>query len=395
MKEGDTVRIKPTPLYRFLGIAGKAGLIVRVIKPAVWGGKKQFLVHLTDRERVFYGDELEGSLMTNCNFQFRDYKCNRGAVKEGKCFWHAHIDKNPENLEQNYPQYTNLKQKLTAEKGEKQLVGFYLKRANLEGADLEGVNLSGANLKEANLWGANLKESNLEEVNLSEVNLKGANLERANLERANLWGADLKGASLQRASLEGANLSGADLWTANLEGADLWRASLWQAKLELANLKLANLEGANLQEALNLSVGQLSKVKTLYGAKLDSALMEQIKKDYPHLLGEERRRFPREPVSVEVGVRHSGWPLTKVRSLDITVRGIRLFLPEELPKDKVMELEINVPLLPIITRGKVVWINKVETKEGKFFQAGMEFTEIKQTDKARIETFTRNGSWYF
>jgi len=32
------------------------------------------------------------------------------------------------------------------------------------------------------------------------------------------------------------------------------------------------------------SIEQLSKVKTLYEANLDSELMEQMKKKYPHLL---------------------------------------------------------------------------------------------------------------
>ncbi|KPJ67612.1 MAG: hypothetical protein AMJ45_03010 [Syntrophobacter sp. DG_60] len=104
---------------------------------------------------------------------------------------------------------------------------------------------------------------------------------------------------------------------------------------------------------------------------------------------EERRKFPREPISVEVGVRHTDWPLIKAKSFDISVEGIRLFLPKKFPKDKVMELEINLPLPPVVTRGKVVWVKEVETKGGKFFQTGIKFTEVKPEDKARIEVFTQ------
>jgi hypothetical protein len=34
----------------------------------------------------------------------------------------------------------------------------------------------------------------------------------------------------------------------------------------------------------NLSINKLSKVKTLYKAKLDPELIEQVKDKYPHLL---------------------------------------------------------------------------------------------------------------
>lgn len=76
----------------------------------------------------------------------------------------------------------------------------------------------------------------------------------------NLMAVDIQGANLR-----GANLKGANFRVANLEGADLW--------------------GADLR---NFAIEQLSKVKTLYKAKLDSSLMEQIQKDYPHLLEEPK-----------------------------------------------------------------------------------------------------------
>jgi hypothetical protein len=114
---------------------------------------------------------------------------------------------------------------------------------------LDGVKLIGANLRGANLFEANLKRANLGEANLGE---------------ANLWGAILLGADL-----EGANLRGAYLGEANLGGA---------------NLRRADLRGAYLEGAKNLTIEQLSKVKTLYEAELAPELMVQIKKNYPHLL---------------------------------------------------------------------------------------------------------------
>ena len=72
----------------------------------------------------------------------------------------------------------------------------------------------------------------------------------------------------ERPDLSGANLSGANLNVADLSDADLY--------------------GAVLREAENLTIEQLSKVKSLYGVKLDAELMEQIKEKYPNLLKEPK-----------------------------------------------------------------------------------------------------------
>ena len=70
-----------------------------------------------------------------------------------------------------------------------------------------------------------------------------------------------------------------------------WRKDNPKAKIGLrkANLSGADLRGANLQKAkligtLNLTIKQLSLVKTLYQAKLDPKLIEQVKNCCPHLL---------------------------------------------------------------------------------------------------------------
>ena len=89
-------------------------------------------------------------------------------------------------------------------------------------------------------------------------------------------------------------------------------------------------------------------------------------------MGEERRRFPRFPISVEVGAKNSDLPVIKAKSFDISESGIRLFLPGELPKGKVMELKMNLPFPLVVARGEVAWTKEVETKEGKLFQTGIE-----------------------
>jgi len=204
------------------------------------------------------------------------------------------------------------------------LADSVLKRANLEEAHLEESSLWGANLEGANLKGANLQGAVIRKANLARAQLQSANLEKAYLEGANLKGANLKRASLKDANLEGAHLEGANLEGSDLEGADLQEAyfeinnitsarnwvlayysdelsrklglsaehnelvkekDLQGYNLEGANLEEANIGSANLESVANLTVEQLSKVKTLYEVRnLDPELMYQVEDRYPHLL---------------------------------------------------------------------------------------------------------------
>lgn len=75
-------------------------------------------------------------------------------------------------------------------------------------------------------------------------------------------------------------------WKNSLDSVSLIEANLEEANLWQANLEEADLEEANLWGAKNLTIEQLSKVETLYKAKLDLELEAQIKKKYPHLLEE-------------------------------------------------------------------------------------------------------------
>jgi len=86
-------------------------------------------------------------------------------------------------------------------------------------------------------------------------------------------------------NLDKADLSGADLRIANLENSNLEGADLAEADLRGAKLKGANLEGAKLEGAENITSDQLCTAKTLYKAKLDSELREEVKNKCPNHLG--------------------------------------------------------------------------------------------------------------
>ncbi|NEP90455.1 MAG: low-complexity protein [Okeania sp. SIO2C2] len=135
-------------------------------------------------------------------------------------------------------------------------------RADLSGADLSGANLSGADLTRADLSGANLSGANLSRANFIRTDLSGANLINtylidANLIRTDLSGANLSGAKLIYANLIDAYLTGADLSSTNFIYANLCRADLIYANLSRADLRSANLIYANLSRA-DLSGAYLS-----------------------------------------------------------------------------------------------------------------------------------------
>jgi uncharacterized protein YjbI with pentapeptide repeats len=153
-----------------------------------------------------------------------------------------------------------------------------LTKANLNGADLRKADLAEANLRQAHLRGADLRGANLMHADLRAADLEGALLGWADLREADLERSDLRG-HLREADLRGAKLKDADLRAADLKEADLRGADLTETDLEEADL-----QGAYLRDAQGLTLQQLSEVKTLYNAKLDRELMEQVNKTFHHLL---------------------------------------------------------------------------------------------------------------
>jgi hypothetical protein len=155
------------------------------------------------------------------------------------------------------------------------LVNSYLARTNLNYVNLKGSNLNSANISqsfliEANLENTRLNQTNLENSNLNQVNLKGAYASGANFKDAFLIKAQFEGAFLIKANFNNAYLMESNLCNCYLMGADLENASLYKA---------------DLRGAKGLTVEQLSKAKTLYLAKFDDDVLEQIKTSIPELVG--------------------------------------------------------------------------------------------------------------
>jgi BTB/POZ domain-containing protein KCTD9 len=154
------------------------------------------------------------------------------------------------------------------------LVNCYLSRTNLN-----YVILKGSNLNSANLTNSSLIESNLEGTRLNQTNLENSNLNQAILTGAYASGANFKDAFLIKSQLANAFLIKANFSNAFLMEADLKGSYLMGADFENASLYKTDFRGAK-----GLTIEQLAKAKTLYLAKFDDEILEQIKINIPDLV---------------------------------------------------------------------------------------------------------------
>src|SRR5690606_23776284 len=155
------------------------------------------------------------------------------------------------------------------------LVNCFLARTNLN-----YVNLRGSNLNSANISQSSLIEANFENTRLNQTNLENSNLNQINLKSAYASGANFKDAYLIKAQFDGAFLI-----KANFNNAYLMEASLQNCYLMGADFENASLYKADLRGAKGLTMEQLAKAKTLYLAKFDDEVLDQIKTTIPELVG--------------------------------------------------------------------------------------------------------------
>ena len=165
-----------------------------------------------------------------------------------------------------------------------------LNRHKIYDIDLVNCYLSKTNLSYVVLKGANLNNVNASNSNLIECNLQTARLNRTNFENSNLNQADFEGAFASGTNFKDAYMIKSNLYNAFLIKADFKNAFLMEANLNGANLTGANLDNANLYKAdlrntVGLTIEQLGNVRTLYLAKFDPPLQEELQIKYPDLLG--------------------------------------------------------------------------------------------------------------
>lgn len=156
---------------------------------------------------------------------------------------------------------------------------------NLVNCFLARTNLSYANLSGSNLNSSNISQSSLIEANLENTRLNQTNFENSNLNQANLKGAYASGANFKDAFLIKAQFESAFLIKSNFNNAYLMEANMQNSYLMGADFENASLYKADLRGAKGLTVEQLAKAKTLYLAKFDAEIFDQVKTNLPELVG--------------------------------------------------------------------------------------------------------------
>jgi len=173
-----------------------------------------------------------------------------------------------------------------------------LNRHNISSLDLVDVHLEKANLNYVNLTKSNLNSATFKNSSLIGGKFNFARMNQTDFENANLNKSSIKrvyagGANFKDAFLIKSEMSDSFLIKANFENAYLMEANLTGANLTEVNFENSSLYKADLRGVKGLTVEQISKAKTLYMAKIDSKLMEELKAKHPHLVNNKVQIEPR------------------------------------------------------------------------------------------------------
>lgn len=154
----------------------------------------------------------------------------------------------------------------------------YLRKASFKETNLERASFGYAYLENAYFGYSYLKQSIFICAHLENAYLGHANFENAVFIESHLDDADFSWANLKDALLNKAHIKNTIFRGANME----------DAHFEEANLEGAYFIGTNLKGAKSLTVNQISKANTLYQAKLDPELEDELRtKGFGRLLDDE------------------------------------------------------------------------------------------------------------
>lgn len=156
---------------------------------------------------------------------------------------------------------------------------------DLGGTYLVNVNLSHMNLTNSNINSATLSKSVFIETVLDNTRLNQSSFDECNLNQASLKGAYANACIFEHAFLIKADLSNAFLIKANFRDAFLMEADLRNTYVMGADFANASLYKADFRGAKGLTVEQLLPAKTLYLAKFDEKIMDELKKHHQYLIG--------------------------------------------------------------------------------------------------------------
>ncbi len=104
---------------------------------------------------------------------------------------------------------------------------------------------------------------------------------------------------------------------------------------------------------------------------------------------EERRKFPRANYPCRI-ILFSGEEreVLSLHTENISAGGIRIILDKKMDINSSVDIEMFLEVKPIKCKGRVVWMTDIRPVKGEksfIFDVGIEFTEITEEDKDKIQ----------
>ena len=104
--------------------------------------------------------------------------------------------------------------------------------------------------------------------------------------------------------------------------------------------------------------------------------------------GIERRKFVRVQFSFPANIIADNKLMLSACAEDISEEGIKIVTAEELEISSIIDLEIYLGEKPIVCKGKVVRVKKIESehlRHGVVFDTGIEMQNLSQEDKLAVK----------
>jgi hypothetical protein len=105
--------------------------------------------------------------------------------------------------------------------------------------------------------------------------------------------------------------------------------------------------------------------------------------------GIERRRFVRVKLHFTASITDSQGVTISTYAEEISQKGVKVSIKRELKRSTDVELEIYLRREPLVCKGKVAWVRKIEgeyLEGGVVFDTGIELYDLSQEDKKLIKT---------
>jgi len=104
--------------------------------------------------------------------------------------------------------------------------------------------------------------------------------------------------------------------------------------------------------------------------------------------GIERRRFIRVKLHCKTSISDQEGLTISTYAEEISEKGLKVSIKQELKRSSLVDLEIYLRPQPIVCKGKIVWVRKIESdylEGGVVYDIGIELRNLKEDDKKLIK----------